>query len=230
MVQDNLVVFKGYADGIIVLLDEMANFEAVLECFKQKLKDSERFFKGSRVSLRFKGRPLSEKQQEILLELLANQNIVNISFVHEFENEKEMFKETDYLKWIKEQIESGEASLTHFHYGIVRSGNHVHASGNVVVLGDVNPGGLVTAGGNILIMGSLKGKVHAGMDPSFSHPFVIAQSMQPIQIGIASIIAQSPQGNKYMDIGEGGMQMAYLYEEEIYINQMDTKTLSHMLK
>ena len=230
MGQDNLVIFKGYADGIAVLLDETADFEDVLACFKQKLKDSERFFKGSKVSLRFKGRPLSEKQQSLLMELLTNQNIVNISFVHEFEEEKEVFEENNYLKWIKVQIETGEASLTHFHFGIVRSGNHVHSNGNVIVLGDVNPGGLVTAGGHILIIGSLKGKVHAGMDPAFPKPFVVANSMKPIQIGIGSIIAQSPNGGAAYEELDGSPQIAYLFEEEIYVSQMDTKTLNDMLK
>lgn len=228
MGEGNLVVFKGTADGIVVWLDQVAEFDEVLNNFKEKLSESKQFFKGSKISIRFKGRSLNEEQREALMSLLTNQDIVNISFVHQFEEEK--VEEDNDLAWIKEQLLTFEGSMTHFHYGIVRSGNHVNYKGNIVILGDVNPGGLVTAGGHVIIIGTLKGKVHAGLDNKVVNPFIVSNVMDPIQIGIKNIIAQSPNGESLYAKAEKGAQIAYLYEEQIYVDQIDSKTLNHMLK
>lgn len=228
MREGNLVVFKGTVDGITVFLDDQADFERVISHFKQKLEESKQFFKGSKISIRFKGRSLSKEQQEDLMALLAHQNVLNISFVHQFE-EEEPHSDKDWL-WIKEQLESKQGSLTHFHYGIVRSGNHIDYKGNVIVLGDVNPGGLITAGGNVIVLGSLKGKVHAGLDSSYPNPFIISEIMDPLQIGLGNIIAQAPRGESFGSKDSKSLQIAYLNEEQIYVDVLDAKSLNHMLR
>lgn len=220
MNDENLVLFKGTAEGIVVLLDKEAEFTTILQQFKEKIEYSKNFFKGSTVSMQFKGRALTTQQQDQLLSLLTHQNIINISFVHEFENEN----------LAKQMIEIEHEALTHFHYGIVRSGHHIHYQGNVVVLGDINPGGLVTAGGHVIVLGSLKGKVHAGMNQSFKNPFVTAYFMAPIQIGIGHIIAQSANQHFFENSSNHVPQIAYLNEDQIYMDQIDAKTLQHMLK
>lgn len=228
MGEESLVVFKGTAEGIVVILDNEADFEAILNHFKEKLESSKTFFIGSGVSMKFRGRALTRQQQDMLLMVLANQNIVNLSSVLEFE-ETDKNEDDHHLLWIKEQLDCEYASLTHFHYGIVRSGHHVDYQGNVIVLGDVNPGGLVTAGGHVIVLGTLKGKVHAGTDTRCSKPFVVAYVMEPIQIGIRNIIAQSAN-HESVDSGNNTPQIAYLHEEQIYVDQIDFKTLNHMLK
>lgn len=45
----------------------------------------------------------------------------------------------------------------------VRSGEKVSSSGDIAILGDVNPGAEVEAGGNVYIFGSLRGLVKAGI-------------------------------------------------------------------
>ena len=84
MGEGNLVVFKGTVDGIIVLLDNEAPFDEVMCHFKEKLNQSKSFFKGTNISIRFKGRLLSTQEQDALMKLLSTQNIINISFVHPF--------------------------------------------------------------------------------------------------------------------------------------------------
>lgn len=228
MGEGNLVIFKGTAEGIVVILDESADFNEVLASFREKLDESKQFFKGSRVNMRFKGRSLSRKQQDELMSLLVHQNVVNISFVHEFEQEAS--EDNQDLKWTKEELKNLDGAPTYFHYGIVRSGHHIDYKGNVIVLGDVNPGGLITAGGNIIILGALKGKVHAGLDNKIVHPFVVSTLMAPIQIGIQNIIAQSPNGESIYDKEIKGIQIAYLHKDQIYVDQIDSKSLNHMLR
>lgn len=230
MREENLVVFKGTADGIIVFIDQTADFETVLRHFEMKLEESKNFFKGSKVSIRFKGRKLNESEQEQLLNILTNQESIHISFIHPFEGEA--VEEKSEMLWVKEQLRSFEGSMTHFHYGIVRSGYHIEYKGNVVVIGDVNPGGLISAGGNVIILGALKGKVCAGLDEKVPHPFIVSTSMAPIQIGIRNIIANAPEGDEesLYKQSEKGPLIAYLQDNQIYMDQIDSKTLNHMLK
>ena len=224
MGEGNLVVFKGTVDGIIVILDEKAAFEDVISHFKQKLNQSKAFFKGSKVGIRFKGRLLSPDEQEVLIDILRKQDIINISFVHPFENEPIPYDEK--MLWVKKELDTMNGSLTHFYYGIVRSGMEIEYPGNVVVFGDINPGGVVKAGGNVIIFGIVKGKIHAGLDANFKNPFIISKGMIPIQIGIKNVIAPCPKDEK--NISEE-MQIAYLVNEQIYIDVLDTKSINHML-
>lgn len=228
MNKGNLVIFKGTAEGIVVILDEQAEFEEVLSCFSDKLKASTQFFQGSQISIRFKGRLLSESEEEELLRLLSNQKDINIAYVHAFESE--MQNADDEWEWVKQELESLNGSLTHFHYGMLRSGNSVEYPGNVVVLGDVNPGGQVSAGGNVIILGALKGKVRAGLDARVTRPFVISTVMQPIQIGLGNHMAHSPSKEVLSEREKQGLQIAYLHDDQIYVDVLDPKTLSHMLE
>ncbi len=221
MSEKNLVVFKGTGDGITVLMDDLADFDVVLSEFIDKLNASKKFFKGSKVSIRFKGRTLTREEQDRLLTLLRNQNILNISFLHELENDLIVNTNQSY---------DDQTSHTHFHYGIVRSGQHIQYHGNIVVLGDVNPGGLITAGGNIIILGALKGKVHAGLNLNVSKPFIVALGMYALQIGLRNIVAQSPDGDTVYGKKEQIPQIAYIQQEQIYVDQIDLKSINDMLK
>lgn len=227
MGEGNLVVFKGTADGIVVMLDEQADFEDVIDHFKQKLNESKAFFKGSKVNIRFKGRDLDKDQQDELMRLLKHQNIMNISFVHQFENEMPACDQE--MIWVKQELDAMNGSMTHFHYGIIRSGMQIDYPGNVIAFGDVNPGGLITAGGNIIIFGTLKGKVHAGLDSRVKTPFIICKDMQPIQIGIRNVIAQCPSQEAKREVHDMFLQIAYLLDEQIYIDLLDPKSINHML-
>jgi len=224
MGEGNLVVFKGNADGITVVLDEKADFDDVIGHFKKKLNESKAFFKGSKVGIRFKGRTLSHDEQEVLMDILKHQNIINISFVHQFENESIAYDEQ--MLWVKNELDSLNGSLTHFYYGIIRSGMVIEYPGNLVIFGDVNPGGVIKAGGHVIIFGMVKGKIHAGLDSKVKHPFIISRGMAPIQIGLRNVIAPCPQEEK-SDIDT--LQIAYLLEEHIYIDVLDTKSVNHML-
>lgn len=226
---ENLVVFKGSIDGITVMLDAHAPFDELLDNFITKLESSKKFFSGAKVNMRFKGRKLSKEQQDELMSLLANQNILNVAFIHEFE-QSSSDKREDYLKWIGEELERPNVSLTKYHYGIVRSGQHIDFAGSVVVIGDINPGGVITAGGNVIVMGTLNGKVHAGLDEKLKTPFILANHMYPMQIGIRNVIAQSPEGESVSRMKDEMPQIAYVNEDQIYVEEIDFKTLNHMIE
>ncbi len=233
---ENIVIFKGGRDGINVILDEDASFTDIKTIFIQKLQDAKSFFSGAKINIRFKGRILTKEQQEELIGLLSGQNILNISFIHGFEEESNEI-ETNTLEYPEgpENWFSGETShdtsMTKYHVGILRSGQAIDYPGSVVVLGDVNPGARISAGGNVVVLGSLKGTVHAGKDLDAYKPFVMAIGMYPVQIGIGDVIARSPDGvyDQKLDQREATL-VAYLSNKQIYIEPIDQKTVANMMQ
>lgn len=226
---DNLVVFKGSVDGITVMLNETAPFEALMDSFIEKLESSKKFFSGAKVNMRFKGRKLSKEQQDTLMSLLTHQNILNVAFIHDFDQTKNE-KSEDQIRMLLEEMNKPNVSLTKYHYGIVRSGQHIDFRGSVVVIGDVNPGGVITADGNIIIIGTLNGKVHAGLDEQFKNPFILATNMHPMQIGIRHVIAQPPEDDVVSRNKAQLPQIAYVSDDQIYVEEIDFKTFNHMVE
>lgn len=224
MGERNLVVFKGTIDGIVVILDEKAPFNDVISHLREKLNESKTFFKGSKVCVRFKGRLLSTDEQNELIDILSKQDIMNISFVHPFENEPIPYDER--MLWVKNELDTMHGSLTQFHYGIIRSGMEIEYPGNVIIFGDINPGGVIKAGGNVIVFGIVKGKVHVGLDANFKNPFIISKGLMPIQIGIQNVIAPCPKDEKSTS---DNLEIAYLVDEQVYVDVLDTKSISHML-
>ncbi len=76
----------------------------------------------------------------------------------------------------------------------IRSGQRVVHGGHVVVCGDLNSGGEVIAVGDIMVFGTLRGLAHAGCQGDETCK-IIAGSMRPQQIRIASQMARSPENN-----------------------------------
>ncbi len=79
-----------------------------------------------------------------------------------------------------------------FHQGTLRSGEHLDAEGDLLLLGDVNPGAIVTAGGNVMIWGRLRGNAHAGKSGD-NNAKIIALQLRPLQLRIGDKIARGPE-------------------------------------
>ncbi|MGE5418260.1 MAG: septum site-determining protein MinC [Acidobacteriota bacterium] len=75
----------------------------------------------------------------------------------------------------------------------IRSGQKLIHTGNIVVIGDVNPGAEIVAGGSIVIMGSIRGLAHAG-SMGDEKAVVTALKLTPTQLRIANHITRPPEG------------------------------------
>lgn len=91
---------------------------------------------------------------------------------------------------VRQETHLPEDNTGLFYRGTLRSGQTLETKESLVIIGDVNPGATVIAGGNIVIIGTLKGSVTAGCNGN-TNSFVMALSMEPIQIQIADVIARS---------------------------------------
>lgn len=77
----------------------------------------------------------------------------------------------------------------------LRSGQSIKHSGNVVVLGDVNPGAEVIAGGHVIVLGTVRGVVHAGAVGDMTAT-ITAFYLNPTQLRIANLISRPPDGDR----------------------------------
>jgi septum site-determining protein MinC len=83
-------------------------------------------------------------------------------------------------------VESSPGTL--YQAATLRGGQVLHHTGNIVVVGDVNPGAELIATGDILVFGRLAGIAHAGAQGDESAR-IYALDLAPTQLRIATFIA-----------------------------------------
>jgi len=89
----------------------------------------------------------------------------------------------------QDQVDSDKAILLR---RMIRSGQVVRHTGDVVIVGDVNPGAEVAAGGDIYIWGRLHGIAHAGAMGD-NTAVICALELSPMQLRIAQLVARAEE-------------------------------------
>ena len=89
-------------------------------------------------------------------------------------------------------VEAAPGTL--YHPGTLRGGQVLHHTGNIVVVGDVNPGAELVATGDIVVFGRLRGIAHAGAGGDESAR-IYALEMSATQLRIATFIAAEQENN-----------------------------------
>tara|TARA_Y100001968_G_C19167856_1_gene624130 strand:+ start:73 stop:720 length:648 start_codon:yes stop_codon:yes gene_type:complete len=108
-------------------------------------------------------------------------------------------------------------SKTHFHQGTVRAGEYLNITGDLLILGDVNPGAIVSAEGNIIIWGRLLGIAHAGSKGN-SKATISALQLRPVQLRIADKVARGPKDQPLLGLAE----QARVDSEKIIISPLES--------
>ncbi|MCM3568403.1 septum site-determining protein MinC [Neobacillus mesonae] len=168
------VTIKGTKDGLVLLLDDLCSYDELKRELDLKLSantrtEDERHLIS--VKLEAGNRYLTEEQREELKELVRQKKNLVVDTIVSNVLTKE---EADRLRAENEVVTVSK---------IVRSGQVLKVSGDLLLIGDVNPGGTVVAGGNIFVMGALKGIAHAGCFGN-NQAVIAASNMRPSQIRI----------------------------------------------
>ena len=179
---EQLVKIMGRAEGINIYLDKDADFDILLDSFKQKIIDAKDFFANSSITVTLKDRNLSEQEEMLLIDILEKTAKANIIF-------------TENNDFSINKKKSADSDKVIFHKGGLRNGQSVRFAGSVVLIGDSNPGSEIIADGNIIVLGTIKGTVHAGASGD-ENAFVYALSLQHSQLRISNIISYSLGNNK----------------------------------
>ena len=225
MVRDNIVIFKGKKDGLVIVIDKDVEFLELEEALRAKVKDAGRFFGGAKMSIVFEGRILSESEETKLLDIIIKEANLNVSFVKETEPkpgqqrralEKKQERRSGNCNPSLHTMFNPNEHMVTIHKGALRSGKSIRYHGSVMVLGDVNPGSEIIAEGSIIVLGAIKGMVHAGCMGD-TESFVAALSLMPIQLRIADRATYIP--GEMIKRSKKNLVPSYAYIEDgqIYI-------------
>lgn len=224
MPSKQLVVLKGKKEGIDVVLDAQVGFDEICAELKERIADAKNFFAEAKATIAFKGRELSSKEEEALLEIILSETTMSVSFVECEESPSEAPSNVP-IQNVSAAFESHSISSlqceefpTVFHKGSIRSGQLIKYDGSVVVVGDTNAGSEIIASGNVVVLGSLKGMVHAGANGD-AGCFVSALCFTPTQLRIANIITYIPKtsGRSKDAKKQKTPSYAYVQDGQLYI-------------
>ena len=180
-------MIKGNKSGIVLVLDQDAEFSHLKEAVADKFKQTAKFLGKTNIALSFEGRKVSTQQQKELIGIIEENSELNIACVLD----KDQKQEEAFKKSLEEQVSELNTNSGQFYKGNLRSGQVLEVETSVVVIGDVNVGAKVISKGNIIVIGTLKGTAFAGAGGN-KDAFVLALGMQPLQIRIADFIARAP--------------------------------------
>lgn len=182
MSEENILV-KGNRDGlnIIINMDGFSDFQQMCNELLNRLYAGKNFYKGSSIKITTQFSCINNFQMSKLKDILFDELMIK-DVIFEDKNRRE--KEDSFNGVVE--------GRTKFINKSIRSGQVVDYSGNIVIIGDVNPGAEVSASGNVIIMGALKGIVHAGNNGNME-AIISAIQLQPQIMSIGNIITRAPE-------------------------------------
>lgn len=213
-----LVTIKGKKDGLILSLDDQCSYFQLIHELKSKLLNrKDTYSEGPLISVKVVtgNRYLTSAQKEEIQSLIRSEKSL---FVAEIESNVITKKESEAL--VQEQ------QLTPL-IKMIRSGQVLEVTGDLLLVGDVNPGAKVIATGNIYVLGVLRGIAHAGFGGH--HDKIIAASvMKPSQLIIGNVMNRMPEPDEESGFdpenGEHLMESAYVdpETEQIVVDRLNT--------
>lgn len=205
MTEKQHIMIKGVKEGLLFLLDDQCEFEALLAELQYKLeKTHQQLLTGPLVHIHVKlgSRSATDEQKEQLASIIRAQGNLIIGSM-----ESDLPEPVDH---------TSNTSKLHVITSIVRSGQTLEHDGDLLLIGDVNPGGTLLCTGDIYVLGALKGMAHAGIEGRTD--VVIATSlMKPTQLRIADVVSRPPE--EWLT-GDAAMEFAYLEEGQMQIDKL----------
>ncbi|WP_339195138.1 septum site-determining protein MinC [Solibacillus sp. FSL R5-0449] len=195
-----LIHIKGTKDGLVLRLDDQCSFAELIEELGKKVTDGHLDGKID-VQLHLGKRYCTQEQKDQLTEIVEGQQKLCVKKI-----------QSDVIT-LEESHKLLETSRLETFVGIVRSGQTIRVTGDILVLGDVNPNGRIEAGGNVHIAGKLKGIVHAGMGGN-EQAIVSASHFEPTHILIGNYVEVMTNESQYI-LDNTDQIFAYLGENNV---------------
>lgn len=199
-----LVTVKGTRDGLLFLLDEQAELDALCQYIQDLLTGhSSKVFDGPSVDIvvDYGKRVLGASEAKRILSLfLERENFFLKGWGGGTVTRQSLF-----------QRKVGGRGH-HIYHGLIRAGEPISFDGDVVIIGDVNPSAEVRATGDVFVFGRLRGIAHAGISGD-AHAVIAASEFSPMQIRIADVVSRAPQLS-------AAMEYAYLDNGQIAIAEL----------
>lgn len=213
--QKQLIMIKGTRDGLTLFIDDTCSYDEALRELNEKLELNKPQHDEPSVPVKIKlgDRYLRQEKREELKQMIEQNHRFQVESL-----ESNVVLREDALKW-KEEMQMKTYNR------LVRSGQVLKVTGDLLLIGDVNPGGMVVSTGNIFILGSLYGIAHAGVNGD-RKAVIAASYMKPTQLRIADYISRAP------DYDSSGvyMECGYVDEEEDKIRIDRLQALTYLRK
>lgn len=181
--KSHYITIKGTKDGLVFVLDDTCSMNDLLVELRDKLSADEKlFYEGPLTSVKLKtgNRYLQEPQkQQIRDVILAEKNLIVESF------------DADVVTKVEAEEMAQQKKVTSVTQ-MVRSGQSIEVTGDLLLVGDVHSGAFVGATGNVFVMGTLKGTAHAGCKGN-TEAVIAASVMEPGQLRIGDFVSHGSE-------------------------------------
>ncbi len=233
----NSISIKGTREGLTIGVGE-ADVAKILDGIQEHLQGHGAFFRGGRVALEVGSRPMDEDDLSAIVELLESHQMVLRTIVSDNPITQRACQELGLrllssekpapapsvrersarrrTATVSKDMTNADKAVALFVRHRVRSGQVLRHTGNVTILGDVNPGAEVVAGGDIVIWGRLRGTVHAGYTSNLS-AVVCALDFAPVQVRIANLVSRP----EMKDSVQRGPEVACVSDNDIIVRPWD---------
>ena len=241
MTKSDTVRFRGTRNGVHVVIDPEGDLKDVLVELDHRLRGSDQFFRSANVMLNLDDRGLDAAEFAALQDVLARYglSVISVYASHtdtrnvcrglglqvespepmsplrassggDVETATARLAETSETAGARRLI-AGEALVVH---KTLRSGQSLNHSGDVCLIGDVNPGAEILAGENVIVWGSLRGVVQAGMRGN-DEAVVCALELTPTQLRIGGLVTRQPESDNPVVVPE----LARITDGQIMVEQ-----------
>lgn len=199
------IALKGTRNGLLLTLEPETPFSELLNALSDRLAEAPGFFRGASLALDTSRRMLRVNERTQLEDLLAHYHmsvtpLEQVAAMQQKNGEQQAVSSNDTApntiilsETNQAQPDPRETDDTLFIRRTIRSGQAIHHTSSIVILGDVNPGAEIVAGGDIVVWGVLRGMVHAGY-PDNESACVCSLQLAPVQLRIARLLSRPPEG------------------------------------
>ncbi len=223
----NSVIIKSFPNGIVLHLDPDIAFDTLISDVADKFCESSGFFKDAKMALSIKGRDLTDKQEQQILEAIsANSQLRIICLVGEDEATNQNFvralQQTDFSS------EAGVSSEGQFYRGTLKNGQILETESSIVILGDVYPGSAIISAKDIIVLGGLFGEAYAGGNGSKEH-YVAALEMSPQKLKIGDFKYNTKEKSSKWSIKPKVLpKIAYVKDDKVIMDSLTKELLSEL--
>ncbi|NLU50607.1 MAG: septum site-determining protein MinC [Syntrophomonadaceae bacterium] len=207
--------------GIVIRLDPETDFHTMKQQLKAKVQSIDGSLMGALVEIDIGNKLITRNEAREMEEILAQNGLQLRCIASKGRGPAPAVKKEMEQREPLFRLRTRDQEFTFSHETVLvkrnlRSGQHLHHPGNIVIMGDINPGAEVVAGGSILVMGALRGMAHAGAEGD-STAVVAALKLCPTQLRIANHITRSPDGEPIAETED--TEIAYIKDGKVVIEK-----------